>query len=391
MRILFTASPLIGQLRPMLPLVRAASRAGHDVVVATGPDLVRELQRRGLQTWSVGPSAREIVAALGALRPAQGGGSAAQGGRSPAEGAADPRRTASLLFGRPGADRARQLLPWAARWRPDLVVHELTEVAGAEAAALTGAREIVFGPAGAIAAAEALLPVITAELAAALGTPDRYADLVTAPFLDSRVPALAPDAPTAFADVRTVRPELDQPQVRLPLRAARFGDRSTVLLSLGRRNTRLDTLLAALDGLRGFELNLIVETGRVDLSGLGQPPGNVALAPVVDYARALPQCVAVLGDGSAELTAAALASGRPQVVLPRTGEQLATARAVAALGAGVIVQPARLAPGAVRRALADVVADPAYARAARVQSAVIAALPSAADVLADLTTTSVAA
>lgn len=376
MRILFTASPLIGQLRPMLPLVRAAGRAGHQVVVATGADLVRELQRRGLQTWSVGPTAREILAALSAHQQS--------------DGPADPRRTASLMFGRPGAARARDLLPRAAHWRPDLVVHELTEVAGAEMAALTGAREIVVGPTGEVAAAEALLPAVTAELATALRTPDRYADLVTAPFLDPRVPGLAPDAPTTFADVRAVRPELDEPQVRLPLRALRFGDRSTVLLSLGRRNTRADTLLAALDGLRGFGLNLVVETGRVDLSGLGQPPRNVALAPVVDYARALPQCVAVIGDGSAELTAGALAHGRAQVLLPWTGEQLTTGRAVVGLGAGVIVQPARLVPGAIRRALADVVADPGYARAARAQSAAIAALPSAADVLADLTATSVA-
>lgn len=377
MRILFTASPLIGHLRPMLPLVRAASRAGHDVVVATGPDLVRELQRRGHQTWSVGPSAREIVAALSALRPAQG--------------PADPRQVASLMFGRPSVARARELLSRAAHWRPDMVVHELTEVAGAETAALTGALEIVVGPTGSVVAAEALLPTLTAELSAALRTPDRYADVVAAPFLDPRAPGLAADRPTTFADVRAVRPELDEPQVRLPLRTQRFGDRSTVLLSLGRRSTSTDTLLAALEGMRGFELNLIVEIGRVDLSGLGQPPRNVALAPVVDYARALPQCVAVIGNGSAELTAAALGQGLPQVILPRTGEQLAAGRAVAALGAGVIVQPARLAPGAVRRALADVVADPAFARAARAQAAAIAALPSAADVLADLTATSVAA
>ena len=53
----------------------------------------------------------------------------------------------------------------------------------------------------------------------------------------------------------------------------------------------------------------------------------------------------------------------------------------AASGAGITVQPDRLLPGAVRRALADVLADPAYARAARAQQAAIAALPSAADVL----------
>lgn len=235
MRILFTASPLIGYLRPMLPLVRAAGRAGHEVVVATGPDLAQELRRRGYQTWSVGPSAREIIATLGAAALLRAG--------------TPLRRTAALMFGRPGAARAHDLLPRARHWRPDLVVHELTEVAGAEVAALTGAREIVVGLTGEVAAAEALLPSLTAGLAAALRTPDRYGDLVTAPFLDPRVPGLAPDAPTTFADVRAVRPELDEPRLRLPLRAQRFGERSAVLLSVGRRSTRADTLLAALDGL----------------------------------------------------------------------------------------------------------------------------------------------
>ena len=70
MRILFTTSPLIGHLRPMLPLIRAAGAAGHEVVVATGPDLIRELQRRGVQTWSVGPAAADIVAARQARPPA---------------------------------------------------------------------------------------------------------------------------------------------------------------------------------------------------------------------------------------------------------------------------------------------------------------------------------
>ena len=373
MRILFTTSPLIGHLRPMLPLLRAAGAAGHDVVVATGPDLVRELQRRGVQTWAVGPAAADIIAAR---QP-----------RSPdVAAAAHLRRSASLMFGQPGAARARDLLPRASRWSPDLVVHEITEVAGAEVAALTGACEIVVGPTGEVGAAEALLPLITADLAATLNTPDRHSDIVAAPFLDPRVPALAPDRPTTFADVRPLRPELDEPQARLPLRAHRFGGQTTVLLSLGRHGVRGETLLGALDGLRGFGLNVLLETGSdLDLTALGQPPRNVAVAPVIDYTRALPLCHAVIGNGAAELTAGALAHGLPLITLPRTPDQLATARALHALGVGLTVQPDRLRPGAVRRALADVLADPAYARAATQQQAALASLPSAADVLADLT------
>ena len=373
MRILVTTSPLMGHLRPMLPLLRAATAAGHEVVVATGPDLARDLQRRGYQTWSVGPTAADVLAARAAQVPS-------------ADPAVHVRRSASTMFGQPAAARARDLLHRACRWQPDLVVHEITELAGAEVAALTGAREIMVGPTGEVGPAEALLPAVTAELAATLHTSDRHRDVLAATFLDPRVPDLAPDRPSTFADVRSLRPELEEPRSRLPLRAQRFGGETTVLLSLGRHGVRAETLLGALEGLRGFGINVLVETGPdLDLTQLGQPPRNVAVAPVIDYARGLPLCDAVIGNGAAELTAGALAHGLPVVTLPRTSEQLATARALHAHGVGITVQPDHLRPGAVRRAVADVLADPAYARAARQQQAAIAALPSAADLLADLT------
>ena len=55
-RILFTANPLVGHVFPMLPLMHAARAAGHEVVLATGADLVPGMQRRGLPTWTVGPT-----------------------------------------------------------------------------------------------------------------------------------------------------------------------------------------------------------------------------------------------------------------------------------------------------------------------------------------------
>jgi UDP:flavonoid glycosyltransferase YjiC (YdhE family) len=45
MRILFTTNPLYGHLYPMLPLMNAARRADHEVIVATGANLP--------QRWSV--------------------------------------------------------------------------------------------------------------------------------------------------------------------------------------------------------------------------------------------------------------------------------------------------------------------------------------------------
>lgn len=39
MRILFGSWPAYGHLLPMVPLIRAAQRAGHDVLVSSGSDM----------------------------------------------------------------------------------------------------------------------------------------------------------------------------------------------------------------------------------------------------------------------------------------------------------------------------------------------------------------
>ena len=113
----------------------------------------------------------------------------------------------------------------------------------------------------------------------------------------------------------------------------------------------------------------------------------MATGPVIDYPRALPLCTAVIGNASTELSVGALRHGLPMVNLPGGRDELATASRISQIGAGITLQPDRLTPGAVRHALGDVFADPSYAAAAQAQQAAIAALPSAADVLADLTAT----
>ena len=49
------------------------------------------------------------------------------------------------FFGRPGIARARDLTPRAANSEPDVVVHELTEAAGWQAAAVSGALDVIHG------------------------------------------------------------------------------------------------------------------------------------------------------------------------------------------------------------------------------------------------------
>src|SRR5690554_294684 len=94
-RILFTAAPFYGHVNTVLPLALAATRAGHEVAIATGPDFRDHLADRGLTVWPVGPTSVEAGVP-----------------RSPAD------------FWRTGGQRADDLIPLLESWRPDLVVSE---------------------------------------------------------------------------------------------------------------------------------------------------------------------------------------------------------------------------------------------------------------------------
>ena len=69
MRILVTAEPSYGHINPVLPLARAARDAGHDVVVATGAELLDHVRRHGLPVWPVGRSRAEVDARFRAAHP----------------------------------------------------------------------------------------------------------------------------------------------------------------------------------------------------------------------------------------------------------------------------------------------------------------------------------
>ena len=130
MRILFSTVPAHGHLLPLLPLADAAKREGHDVVVATGREGVIEAVRRGFTAWDVGPSRAETDAAFRAAVP-------------DLSVIAPEQRIPTVVagvFGAAAFRRAEQLVPRAIEWSPDVVVHSISELAGAIAAARTGAE-----------------------------------------------------------------------------------------------------------------------------------------------------------------------------------------------------------------------------------------------------------
>jgi UDP:flavonoid glycosyltransferase YjiC (YdhE family) len=372
MRVLFTASPLVGHVFPMLPLMHAAREAGHEVVMATGAEMVPNVAGRGFPTWTVGPSFAEIAAGLARANAVP-----------PASHDEQLGRDAVHLFAHPSARRAGDLVPRAAAWRPDIVISEITELAGREAACATGALPVTHGFGTHVPGTRVFAGVMFDHVSAALGTPNRRHAFETGIYVDPCPPGLqTPEL--GDMDVWPVRPSVGQvgPDDRLPRPFLELPARPLVYVTLGTVFNDPELVRSVLDAIQDLPISIAVTTGPgTDPAVLGPRPANVAAAPFVPQALVLPLASAVVSHTGSGTMLGALASGLPQVCLPRGADQFANADRLRSVGAGVALLPDDVTPENLRSAVTSVLDDPAYARAAGAMQAEIAAMPSAAEVL----------
>ena len=375
MRVLFTASPLVGHVFPMLPLMHAAREAGHEVVLATGAEMVPDLRRRGFPTWTVGPGIAEAIAELRQASEAPAASHGEQLGRD-----------AVHLFARPSARRARDLIPRATAWRPDVVISEITELAGREAASVTGALPVTHGFGTHVPDTLAFAGVMLDHVSSELGTPNRRHAFETGIYVDPCPPGLQ-SGQLGQMDVRPVRPSVGRtsPEDRLPQQFLELPDRPLVYVTLGTVFNDPELVRSVLDAVVDLPISIAVTTGPgTDPSILGPRPANVAAAPFVPLALLMPRASAVVSHTGSGTMLGALASGLPQVCLPRGADQFANADRVQAIGAGVRLLPDEVTAESLRAAVTAVLDDPGYGRAATAIKDEIAGMPSAAEVLDDL-------
>src|SRR3954471_3513728 len=190
-RVLFTSCPAYGHALPLLPLIRAAERAGHDVRVATGPDLVGPLASRGLEAHAVGPTWEASWRAHEAVWAAPG----VPEEQKMSDGVV-------TLFGAPALARLDDLVVMAATWRPDVVVHEVLEQAGSMLASGLDIPGVVHG----IGPMFPFYPEVIGASGVAIGQPERWAQLATEQALDLCPPSLQPDGPRPWPAAVAVRP-----------------------------------------------------------------------------------------------------------------------------------------------------------------------------------------
>ncbi len=369
MLVVATVQPGAGHLLPVVPLLQALEVAGHAVVVAASASLRPLVERFGLRAEPVGPdwSWSEPHGLLG--RAAATG---PQEYRAALTDAIDVARFAVLP----------DLTSLLDELRPQLVVHEQYEPSGALAAELSGIACLCLGHGYSPYLGSPTGPAHRAHPArSALGLPAVPGDTWTYAYADSYPPSLHPFPAVASARRWPLRPLVPVPatgdrDASDPASAWPAGPGRRVLVTFG-----------SAAGPRSGQLPLVEEAvrtaGAVPLvlgapARPGRPAAFAALAPLLEQADL------VVSHGGSGTTVAALAAGRPVLVLPGQHEQHYLGFRISGAGAGAALPDGDVTPSAVRALVEELLADPAYAANARRLAAEIAAMPGPAHTVARL-------
>jgi UDP:flavonoid glycosyltransferase YjiC (YdhE family) len=376
MRVLVGCWPAYGHLLPMLPLVRAAQRAGHDVVVSSGADLGPVIEGLGITAHRSGLTLGESYARLpdyttiSALPPEEQAGFAAR-----------------YLFGAGAVDRAHDLAAFVDDWRPDLVVHDTLELGSPTVAEARRIPHVTHGYGPMVPDSDRFAAVLGSTIAAA-GLPDPVPAVLAAPYLDVCPPGLRGTVPYPWPTTVPLRPSAgesaadgsDAPDLSgLP-------HADTVYVTLGTiMNQAAGVFRAVIDGCADLPVNLVVTTGP-DLAPelIGPLPPSVLTAPYLPQAALLPLCTAVVSHAGAGTMLGALCHGLPQLCLPQGTDQPFNTAALLPSGAALALQPDEITAESVAAAMTRLLGEASFREAAEGLRSEIEEMPTADDVLADL-------
>ena len=285
------------------------------------------------------------------------------------------------------------LLEIAETWRPELIVSEGYEYAGALAGELHGIPSVRVGT-GLASMEDWALELAAApveSLRSELGRPadpggerPRGLPYLTRTPLSFEDPAL-PALPATYR-FRDPSPAAAEP---LPDWWAGSGD-PLVYVSFGSVAGGLPFFpafyRAAIDALAGLPVRVLVTVGRgSDPAELGTVPANVRVERWVPQEQVAREAAVIVGHGGYGSTLGALVQGVPMVVVPLFADQPHNAARVAELGAGIALpqfptmraafEDGPRALGPLAGAVSAVLADPSYRLAAAGVAAEARSLP----------------
>jgi UDP:flavonoid glycosyltransferase YjiC (YdhE family) len=371
MRILMTTHRGAGHFGPLVPFAHACLRAGHDVLVAAPRSAAAMVVRAGLEHHpydepdpEVETSLREFIRTL------------------PSEQAIE--HMLRDVFGRlRGRAAMPAMLDAVFAWGPDVVVHEISELAGVVAAERHGVPHARIGIGLAIGDASGIgvaapMQVALDDLRADVGVaPDPSGDrLSRSPYLTLAPPSLEFPSPLASRALRFREPVGVRPLPNWwPGR-----DEPLVYVSFGSAAPNLDSFpalcRAVLDAVADLPLRVLftISDDR-DPAELGPLPPLVHVERWVPQATVMPHAAAMVGHGGSGSTLMAMAAGVPLAVVPLFADQPYNARRIAQVGAGIALEGGVGAIEELPRALQALLEEPRYRRQAGRVAAEIAALP----------------
>jgi UDP:flavonoid glycosyltransferase YjiC (YdhE family) len=365
MRVLVTCVSGYGHLQPLLPLSGELAHAGHDVAIATGPELRGRAEAAGFDAFVCGLDTGPAFERLAEQFPHQ-----------PYTRLAPDEILGWFLphlFGEIFAPAMLDdLEPVLRRWRPDIVLHDAWEFAGPLAAAAVGIPSVsqTLG----LRTDDRILDSVGAAVAPLWRDrgldPDPTAGVYRHLCLDISPPSLRQPASAADRDViRPLRPVASAPVSGEALPAWIQGRRDVPLvhMTLGTNtNSNLSAFASVIEGLGAAgELDVLITVGfGTDPDSFGALPPNVHVQDYVPQSLLLPHCSAVICHGGAGTTLSSLAAGLPLLILPQGADQYVIADLVVAAEAGLSLAPAEVSATSVRGSVSALLADPTYRAAA---------------------------
>ena len=366
MRLLFTSIPSTGHLHPLVPLAIAARAAGHEVAFACAESMRSAVEELGFRTFAAGlnrdgdgdPEFDALKVRARRLTPGP---------------EMDQLAIADVIYG----VRARRMLPGlleiCRQWRPDVVVRENFEAAGAVAAERLGIPHAsvdimpLFDTGPMQSAVQEQIDRLRAEAGLdpdpGLHMLHRYLHLCFAP------PSLLNPAIPKPATLRTLRPTFyDQVgSEALPDWVARMPAQPTAYVTVGTVANRWRTdvfpgmVRTILEGLRDEPINVVVTVGRdADPAELGPQPANVHIERFIPHNLLLPHCDLAITHGGFGTVMGSIDAGLLQVLVPLLVDDPHNARRCAELGLARMIRPEDLTADRTREAVRDVLRDPAY-------------------------------
>ncbi|GAA5108489.1 DUF1205 domain-containing protein [Alloalcanivorax gelatiniphagus] len=378
MRVLASTTAGAGHMGPLVPFARACADAGHEVAMAAPASFAAAVAATGLDHRPFPDVPPDVLGAVF--------------GRLPTLSQHEAEAVViGEVFGQLDAQAALPaLLDLIGDWEPDVVLRDPAELGSLAAARARGVPHVAVAI-GVTRGAEMLWPPLrgpSTELDATVGLPagTTYEAMATEPTLTSVPPLLDRAVGPLGADRRAVhRFRTVDPVVQGSL-PGEWGDPDSPLVyvsfgSVAAATGRYDALYpAVVEALADLDVRVLLTTGEgLDPVELGPLPANTWVERWWPQRDVMPHAAVVVGHGGFGTMMTALVAGVPQVVVPLFSfDQHMNAQHVAAVGAGVSLGGHdRVAE--LPAAIAALLADPSYRRAARTVADEVVDLAPAAD------------